>query len=60
MFIKFLVCKERRYRIEEQELARFDSYEEAENFILNYDFPDTSVAFELSIHKVYISPFYKN
>ena len=58
MFIKFLVCRERRHIlngevVEEQVLNRFDSYEEAENYILNYDFPTTSEVLELRIHKVY-------
>lgn len=58
MFIKFVVRKERGYDmngyvLKEQELARFNSYEEAENYILNYEFPTYSELFELTIHKVY-------
>lgn len=58
MFIKFLVRRKRRYVVnddivEEQVLGRFDSYEEAENYILNYDFPTTSEVLELSINKIY-------
>ena len=62
MFIKFVVRKERGYDVngnvvEEQELTRFNSYEEAENYILNYNFPDNvenvSEMLELSINKVY-------
>lgn len=58
MFIKFLVCRERRLIlngevVEEQILDRFNSYEEAENYILNYDFTTTSEVLELNIRKVY-------
>lgn len=60
MFVKFLVRKERYWDlngvIRDQkflELARFDSYEEAENYIKNYDFPTNGVIIQLSIHKTY-------
>lgn len=58
MWTKFLVIKERRYVlngevVEKQVLARFNTYEEAENYIIYYDFPTTSEVLELSIHKIY-------